>query len=62
MTIHIQINQNPKLVHFNKIKIFVWVIPLKISGTLSATLTRGVFIQLSNAIFENENYFSGKYE
>ena len=38
-------------------KIFVLIISGKISGKLPI----GIFNQLSDAIFDKENYFSGKY-
>ena len=44
------------------IKIFVLIISGKISGKFSGKLPTVIFTQLSDAIFDKENYFSGKYE
>ena len=58
MSIHIQINQNRRVFRFDTIKIFVLII----SGKFSGKLPIGIFTQLSDAIFDKENYFSGKHE
>ena len=62
MTCHIQINQNRKIFHFDTIKIFVSIISGKISGKFSGKLPTLIFNQLSYAIFDKENNFSGNYE
>ena len=58
---HIQITQNRNF-HFGTIKIIVLIISGKISGKFSVKISRGIFNQLSDAIFDKENYFSGNYE
>ena len=59
---HIQINQNRRVFHFDTIKIFVLIMSGKISGKFSGKLPTWIFNQLSDAIFDKEHYFSGKYE
>ena len=54
MSIQMQINQNRRVFfHFDTIKIFVLIISGKFSGKLPTV----IFNQLSDAIFDKENYF-----
>ena len=62
MSYHIQINQNCRVFIFDTIKIFVSIISGKISGKFSGKLPTLIFNQLSDAIFDKENYFSGNYQ
>ena len=62
MSCHIQITQNRRILYFATIKIFVLIISGKISGKFSGKLPSRIFNQLSDAIFDKENYFSGNYE
>ena len=57
MSCNIQTNQNRRFFHFDTIKIFVLIISGKISGKFSCKLPIGIFIQLSDANFDKENYF-----
>ena len=62
MSCHMQIHQNCRIFHFATIKILVLIISGKISGKFSGNLPTVIFNQLSDAIFDKENYFSGNYE
>ena len=55
-------NQNRRIFHFATKNIFVLIISGKISGTFSGKLPTVIFNQLSDAIFDKENYFSAKFE
>ena len=51
-----------KFFHFATLKIFVLIISDKTYGNFSGKLPTVIFNQLSDAIFDKENYFSGNYE
>ena len=57
MRCHIQIYQNRRTLHFDRIKILVLII----SGKFSGKLPTGIFDKLSDAICDKENYFSGNW-
>ena len=59
---HIQINQNLGIFSLCYNKNILLIIFGKISGKFSGNRPRVIFNQLSDAIFDKENYFSGNYE
>ena len=55
----IQINQNRNVFHCDTINFFVLIISDKISGRFSGQPPMGIFTQLSDTIFDKENYVLG---
>ena len=62
LSFRIQINQTSIFFDFATIKTFVLRISGKIYGKFSGKLPTVIFNQLSDAIFDKENNFSGNYE
>ena len=62
MADHIQLNQNRRILSLLYNKTFFLIISGKVSVTFSRKIPTGIFSQLSDAISDKENYFSGYYE
>ena len=62
LSCHIQINKNRRIFHLATLKLFDLIICGKISAKFSGKPPTIIFNQLSEPMFDKENYFSGNYE